>query len=600
MPITIQESNYFANILKRVATGDASQRAVTKLERFLNSNRECVWENSWVRFPAARLSPLTKRVLDRDLLADKKRPQAGMRGDANKFVSADQGSDLIRVPISYLLKLSLAEVIASQAELPLAIRHTTFRLMDHFLSDNTSPETVSFYVVPLRVDNSSGKALASETAKRYLLTQLLVMYTNRKFGLEESGQKALLYFSPHPPVRQKELNECIADAFYRELFMSPCLSGWDNGEEKQAYMHLCHQVLSRSQLNAVAKLREAGIITRNLVTLPNMSNISLANNGTHISLGSRKLSRCLEGNTPDFTAAHEKYLGDLVIKIVEHFLPLFVATYSAAPYRLAFSDFHPERVLGFLPHELDYTHLRMIWRRWKKKASLGIFGNPVTPFGLEWLDDALAGLFRMRGDFVRDFRLIDYPVAMMGTNRNPGLDGSAGSEERLKKDLADLGIFDSRMLSICSTGYERSQRPVFRLRGKTLQRLRQHRRGYHPCVQPPDARNRSGVQVRASRQVDARACPGRSPYGKRTEANLFRCGHWRANLLHPRGYRKPLFAGPSQAHPACAVQPPVSRILEGVQPAILHRPAGSAFRGWSGFDRGNVHEAHHRGLEGTT
>jgi hypothetical protein len=32
----------------------------------------------------------------------------------------------------------------------------------------------------------------------------------------------------------------------------------------------------------------------------------------------------------------------LAIKIVEHFLPLFVGAYSAAPYRLDFADFHPE------------------------------------------------------------------------------------------------------------------------------------------------------------------------------------------------------------------------------------------------------------------
>ena len=69
-------------------------------------------------------------------------------------------------------------------------------------------------------------------------------------------------------------------------------------------------------------------------------------------------------------------MGDLVVKIVEHFLPLFVGTYSAAPYRLDFVDLHPEKALGFLPHELDYTHLRMLWRRWKKKANLNIM-RPV-------------------------------------------------------------------------------------------------------------------------------------------------------------------------------------------------------------------------------
>jgi hypothetical protein len=445
LPVTIQESNYFANILKQVATGETSQRSVTELEKFLDSSRDSVWENSWVRFPAAKLSALSRQVLDGDLLADKRQPHAGMRNDAHKFICPTHGEGLVRVPISYLLKLSLVEVIACRTDVPEAITETAFRLMDHFLSDNTSPETVSFYIVPLRTETGCGRALAKETAKRYLLTQLLLMYANRKFDLQASGQQALLYFSPHPPVRQKQLNECISDAFYRELFMSPCLSGWDNGEEKHAYMHLCHQVLSRSQLNAVAKLREAGIITRNLVVMPNMSNISLANNGTHISIGSLKLTQCLKSSEPSFSSVHEKYLGDLVIKIVEHFLPLFVSTYSAAPYRLDFGDFHPERVLGFLPHELNYTHLRMIWRRWKKKASLRMFGKPITPFGLERLDNGLAALFSMKGDFVKDFRLIDYPVAMMSTDRNPGLDGSVGSEERLKKDLADLGTFDSRM-----------------------------------------------------------------------------------------------------------------------------------------------------------
>jgi hypothetical protein len=203
--------------------------------------------------------------------------------------------------------------------------------------------------------------------------------------------------------------------------------------------------LSRSQLNAVAKLREAGIINSNLVVLPNLSNISLANNGTHVSLGSLRLLRCLRDKASGFTAAHEKLVGDLVIKIVEHFLPLFVGTYSAAPYRLDFSDFHPERALGFLPHELDYTHLRMLWRRWKKKASLKILGHPITPFGPTWPDRLLGAVFRLRGDFVPDFRLIDYLVALMSTDQSPALDGRLGNAVRLKKDLADLGVFDERM-----------------------------------------------------------------------------------------------------------------------------------------------------------
>ncbi len=140
----------------------------------------------------------------------------------------------------------------------------------------------------------------------------------------------------------------------------------------------------------MVKLKEAGIITNNLVVLPNTSNISLANNGIHVSLGSRKLTRLLGNPESGFTATDEKYYGDLVIKICEHFLPLFVGAYSAAPYRLDFQDFHPEKVLGFLPHELDYTHLRMIWRRWKKKAGMKFLGYSLTPFGPESLDRAIS------------------------------------------------------------------------------------------------------------------------------------------------------------------------------------------------------------------
>jgi hypothetical protein len=445
LPFTIAQSNYFANILKRASSGDGSREAVTHLERYLDHNTERVWENSWVRFPIRLLSPLARQVLDSDLLKDKKHPEEGVRTDLCRFLAHEDGEKVLRIPISYLLKLSLADVVGVQDALPIPLRETALRLLDHFLNDNTSPETYSFHPVPLTPRWGMGRAIARETARRFLLTQLLIQYANDRFELRARGQEAVTYFAPHPPVRQKELNDSIPDAFYRELFMSPCLSGWDRGEDKHGYMCLCHQVLSRSQLNAVAKLREAGIITRNLVVLPNLSNISLANNGTHLSLGSRKLTRALSDGSSGVTAAEEKVLGDLVIKIVEHFLPLFVGSYSAAPYRLDFGDFHPERALGFLPHELDYTHLRMIWRRWKKKADLRVFGCTVTPFGPEWLDRVLAVSLGLKGDFVPDFRLIDYFAALMSTERSPGLDGRLGNGDRLKADLAEMGVFDTRM-----------------------------------------------------------------------------------------------------------------------------------------------------------
>jgi len=445
LPCTIEQSDYYANLAKRAAAGDTPKRLIADLERYLAGSRDDVWENSWVRFPRKRLSPFALQVFEGDLLADKKRPAAGRRSDAGRFfVTGADGEQCLRLPISYLLKLSLADLLGSQ-KLPQALESTGRGLMGHYLNDNTSPETFSFHVVPLTRQGGMGRALARETSKRFLFTQLLLMYANESFGLRESGQRALVYFAPHPPVRQKELNEHVADAFYRELFMSPCLSGWDRGEEKHRYMQLCHQVLSRSQLNAVAKLKEAGIIVNNLVVLPNVSNVSLANNGTHVSLGSRKLGRLLSDQASGFTQSHEKYLGDLTIKMAEHFLPLFVGTYSASPYRLGYTDFHPERALGFLPHELDYTHLRMLWRRWQKKASLSVLGQPVTPFGPPWIDRMVSGLFGLKGDFVPDYRLVDYLICLMSTPQSPALNGRVGNSDKLKRDLAEMGVFDGQM-----------------------------------------------------------------------------------------------------------------------------------------------------------
>jgi hypothetical protein len=446
LPLTIEQSAYFASMMKRAAAGETPKAVVADLERFLEDNRSGIWENSWVRFPLKRLSNYARQVLDHDLLADKKQPAAGQRADAVRFFFQDSdGHIMLRLPISYLIKLALADLIGSQQILPEIIQQTGIRLLGHYLNDNTSPETFSFNVVPLTPEKGMGSAIASETAIRFLMTQLLICYANQAFGITEHGQQALVYFAPHPPVRQKELNDHLPDSYYRELFMSPCLSGWDRGEDKFRYMQLCHQVLSRSQLNAVAKLRDAGIILNNLVVLPNVSNVSLANNGTHISIGSRRLTGALSDSGSGFQAVHEKLLGDLAIKITEHFLPLFVGTYTAAPFRLAFSDFHPEKALGFLPHELDFTHLRMLWRRWRKKADISVLGQPVTPFGPVGLDSFISRTFGLKGDFVPDYRLMDYLVCLLSTDRSPALNGQPGNTDLLRRDLADMGVFDEQM-----------------------------------------------------------------------------------------------------------------------------------------------------------
>ena len=224
------------------------------------------------------------------------------RTDAARYTFEQAGERWIRVPISYSLKLALADLVGTQPHLPECLRDEAERLLGHFSNDNTSPETTSFHIITPHSERSTGEQVARESARRFLFTSLLMSWVNQRFGLAESGQRGMVYHGPHPPVRQTELSSCISDSFYRELFMSPCLSGWEDGEAKADYMHLCHQVLSRSQLNSVAKLREAGIIANNLIVLPSLSNVSLANNGIHISMGSRTLTRALQDLEPEAAA----------------------------------------------------------------------------------------------------------------------------------------------------------------------------------------------------------------------------------------------------------------------------------------------------------
>lgn len=445
LPISIKESNYFKNIVKRSRTGDTSKKSISDLERYLKSNPEGIWDNSWVRFPVSRLNPHALAMLNNDLLANKKNKQEGHRSDLNRYVFSKNGEKHLRLPISYLLKLALTDLLTPTNKLQHHIFKTGQEIINNFVNDNTSPETHSFYITRLWPSNGNGEAIAYETSKRFLMTQLLTQYANKKFGLTQSGQQVKVFHSPLTSIRQKQLNDSISDSFYRELFMNPCLSGWDKGEDKWNYMNLCHQVLSRSQLSALTKLRETGVIANDVVVLPNMSNISLANNGTHLSIGSIKLSQALSNKNSFFTEEHEKYFGDLVLKMFEHFLPLFVGTYTAAPRRMEFYDFHPEKALGFLPHELHPVHLRMIWRRWKKKAKLKFFGKPITPFGPLWLDKTIQKLFDFKGDYVPDFRLSDYLVSLLSTESCPAMDGKLGNEERLKNDLMHMGVFDNRM-----------------------------------------------------------------------------------------------------------------------------------------------------------
>ena len=73
LPLLIEQSNFFANMMKRAASGETPKWLVTDLEKFLADNPSNVWENSWVRFPLINLSRFAREVLEKDLLADKKK-----------------------------------------------------------------------------------------------------------------------------------------------------------------------------------------------------------------------------------------------------------------------------------------------------------------------------------------------------------------------------------------------------------------------------------------------------------------------------------------------------------------------------------------------
>lgn len=54
-------------------------------------------------------------------------------------------------------------------------------------------------------------------------------------------------------------------------------------------------------------------------------------------------------------------------------------------------------------------------------------------------------LFNLKGDYIPDYRLLDYFVALMSTYQSPSLNGDLGNDEALKKDLTQMGVFDANM-----------------------------------------------------------------------------------------------------------------------------------------------------------
>ncbi len=440
LPLIIEQSNYFANMMKRAASGETSPKAVADLERFLADNTSNVWENSWVRFPLKRLSAYARQVLEHDLQADKNNPAAGQRADAARFFfHAADGTVMLRLPISYLIKLALADLIGSQQILPDLIRQTGIRLLGHYLNDNTSPETFSFNVVSLTPRNGMGRHC---TGDRHPLSGDPAADPLRQPAFASAVRPAGhgLYCPPSAGTEEG------ANEHVRHFYVSVHVPVFPAGTGVKTSSATCSSAISplRSQLNAVAKLREAGITSTTWWCCP-ISPMSAGHNGTHIATVAQ-LTAALQDNG-SVSRRHEKLLA-IWHKISEHFLPLFVGSYTAAPFRLAFHDFHPEKALGFLPHELDYTHLRMLWRRWRKKADISIFGQSITPFGPDALDSFISRAFGLKGDFVPDYRLVDYLVCLLSTDRSPALNASRATPTAAARPGA-MGVFDEQMSVYC-------------------------------------------------------------------------------------------------------------------------------------------------------
>ncbi len=248
LALALVGSTSYTNLQARAARGDLSPHLLKELNAFLSNDQERIWENSWVRFPRRLLGEYAASVLQRDLLADKGDQLSPPRQDIDTFLFTKEGESWMRIPISYLLKLALAEAIGSWSAddtgLHPRLRHTGEQLMEFLISDNSSPEIISFTLSQGKNGQLPGRETARETSRRFLLLQLLIDFANRIFHLKRHGQRCHMYMAPNPPFRQKQLNELISDQFYRELFLNPCLSGWQQGEVKKQYMGLCHEVFA--------------------------------------------------------------------------------------------------------------------------------------------------------------------------------------------------------------------------------------------------------------------------------------------------------------------------------------------------------------------
>jgi len=91
LPITIRDSRFLKNIARRSSSGEAPRKTYLEVQEFL-SDSEQTWENSWIRFPERRLSPLALNTFLADLKIGERGQLMRHRADSVKFNRASKSS----------------------------------------------------------------------------------------------------------------------------------------------------------------------------------------------------------------------------------------------------------------------------------------------------------------------------------------------------------------------------------------------------------------------------------------------------------------------------------------------------------------------------
>jgi len=214
LPLAVSDSDFLANILRRAAVGDTAPRQVHALERFLDANSDQVWDNSWVRFPRLLLGPSAADVFMGDLRADKADGSNRRRGDAEKFLAVERGIEYARIPISYLLKLALADAVAALPERPEAVRKTGRRLLGIRLD---SGDLAYLSIEARRILDEAGLSHAAIVASNDLDEHLIALHARHFARATQQQRDAINLALHHFAIEQRGLpHEAGADADLRQ------------------------------------------------------------------------------------------------------------------------------------------------------------------------------------------------------------------------------------------------------------------------------------------------------------------------------------------------------------------------------------------------